>query len=177
MNPDPSRPTSPPAAWIVRWASLVRAGGPVLDVACGTGRHLRHFLSLGHPVVGIDRDVSALDDLAADRAVGIVRADLEDGAPWPLPGRHFAGVVVTNYLHRPLFPALIEALQPGGVLLYETFAIGNEKYGRPANPDFLLRPGELLDAVRGRLRVVAYEAVEETAPPKVVQRIAAVRPE
>ena len=106
----------------------------------------------------------------------IVQADLENGSPWPLPGRHFSGIVVTNYLHRPLFPTLIEALQPGGVLLYETFAVGNEKYGKPSNPDFLLRDGELLEIARGRLRVVAYEAVEEDAPRKVVQRIAAIKP-
>jgi hypothetical protein len=127
--------------------------------------------------VGVDRDVSGVQDLVGRSGVEIVQADLEDGSPWPLPGRRFAGIVVTNYLHRPLLPALIEALQPGGALLYETFAAGNEKYGKPSNPDFLLKDGELLEIARGKLHVVAYEAVEEEAPRKVVQRIAAVKPE
>lgn len=165
---------SPPSPWIVRWAGLVRAGGPVLDVACGAGRHLRYFLERGHKVAGIDRDTARLADLAAEPRVEIVDADLEDGSPWPLPGRRFAGLVVANYLHRPLFPALLAALEPGGVLLYETFALGNEKYGKPSNPAFLLQPGELLERTRG-LRVVAYEAMEEEEPRRVVQRLAAVR--
>lgn len=138
---------------------------------------MRHFLNAGHKVVGIDRDVSQLDDLHHRPGVEIVQADLEDGSPWPLPGRKFAGVVVTNYLHRPLFPALLEALAPGGALLYETFAIGNEKYGKPSNPDFLLHDGELLEIARGKLRVIAYEALEEETPRRVIQRIAAVKPE
>jgi len=164
-----------PSAWITRWAALIAAGGTILDVACGSGRHLRHFLALNHKVVGLDRDVSGLSDLQANPKVEIVRADLEDGSPWPLPGRAFAGIVVTNYLHRPLFGNLIDALEPGGVLLYETFAIGNEKYGKPRNPDFLLRPGELLERTQG-LRVIAYEAVDEETPRRaVIQRIAAVK--
>lgn len=164
-----------PSAWITRWAGLIAAGGTVLDVACGSGRHLRFFLSRDHNVVGLDRDGSGLADLQANPGVEIVQADLEDGSSWPLPGRAFAGIVVTNYLHRPLFPALVDALAPGGALLYETFALGNEKYGKPSNPDFLLRPGELLERTQG-LRVVAYEAVEEQKPRRaVVQRIAAVK--
>jgi SAM-dependent methyltransferase len=156
---------------------LIYAGGTVLDVACGSGRHLRHFLARDHKIVGLDRDIAGLADLRGDPLVEIVQADLENGAPWPLPGRRFAGIVVTNYLHRPLFPTLVEALEPGGALLYETFAAGNQKYGKPSNPDFLLREGELLDVVRGKLRVVAYEAVEEETPRRaVVQRIAAIRP-
>lgn len=161
----------------MRWACLICAGGPVLDLACGSGRHLRHFLQLGHMVTGIDRDPSRVADLQGRAGVEIIAADLEDGSPWPLPGQRFAGIVVTNYLHRPLFPVLIAALQPGGALLYETFAIGNEKYGKPSNPDFLLRPGELLERTRGALRVIAYEAVEEENPRRVVQRLAAVKPE
>ena len=103
-------------------------------------------------------------------------ADLES-APWPYAGRTFAGIIVTNYLHRPLFPQLLAALAPGGVLIYETFAAGNERYGRPANPDFLLRPGELLEVVRGRLTVVAYEDLLVSVPkPARVQRICAVDP-
>lgn len=157
---------------------LIYARGAVLDVACGSGRHLRRLLQVGHDVVGIDRNVAQLDDLRHHRNVEIIEADLEDGSPWPLEGRQFAGIVVTNYLHRPLFPVLIHALAPGGVLLYETFALGNEKYGKPSNPAFLLRDGELLEAARGKLRVIAYEAAEETLPRRaVVQRIAAVKPD
>lgn len=168
-----------PSPWIVRFAPLVAAGGAVLDVACGGGRHLRHFHRLGHPVTGIDRAADGVADLAGRDGVTIVTADLEDGSPWPLPGdARFAAVVVTNYLHRPLFPRLLDALAPGGVLLYETFALGNERYGRPSRPDFLLRPGELLERVQGRLTVAAYEHGLVSAPrPAVIQRIAAVDPQ
>ena len=168
-----------PEPWVVRFAPLVRAGGAVLDLACGNGRHARLFLERGHQVTALDRDTAGVADLAgqADVKAGveIVAADLEDGSPWPLAGRRFAAIVVVNYLHRPLFPALIDALAPGGVLIWQTFARGNERFGRPANPDFLLRPGELLDAVRGRLTVVAYEHGEIASPrPAVIQRICAV---
>ncbi len=156
--------------WVQRFAGLVPAGGEVLDVACGGGRHARLFAERGHPVVALDRDVSCVPTLPEIEAL---RADLEDGSPWPLPGRRFAAVVVTNYLWRPLLPTLVEAVAPGGVLIYETFASGNERFGRPRNPDFLLRPGELLELVRGRLSVVAYES-GITAQPAVVQRICAV---
>lgn len=163
-----------PSAWIVRFMGLIPAGGPVLDVAAGAGRHTRLFAARGHPVTAVDRHTMKLRDLAETPAE-IIEADLENGAPWPLGKRQFAAVVVTNYLHRPLFPALIGAVAPGGVLLYETFAVGNERFGKPSNPDFLLRPGELLDAVRGRLRVIAYEDLEVTEPkPAMVQRIAAI---
>lgn len=165
---------SAPSAWVVRFAGLVATGGPVLDVACGGGRHTRLFLSRGHPVTAVDRDISALTDLGTRPDLHVLEADLEDGRAFPLAGRQFAGVIVTNYLHRPLFPALIAALGPGGVLLMETFAQGNERFGRPRNPDYLLRPGELLDVVRGSLRVVAYEdLVVEHPRPAAVQRICA----
>jgi SAM-dependent methyltransferase len=164
----------PASAWVVRHAGLVPAGATVLDVAAGGGRHTRLFLERGHPVVAVDRDVSAL---APHPSLRIVAADLEDGSPWPLPGERFGGIVVTNYLHRPLFPALLDALLPGGVLIYETFMVGNERLGHPRNPDFLLRPGELRDVLGGRLRVVAFEEGEVVEPrPAVVQRIAAVSP-
>lgn len=164
----------PPSAWVERFAPLVPAGGPVLDLACGAGRHAALFTRLGHRVTALDRDVSRL---SAESAAEIIEADIEGGEPCPLPGRGFDGIVVTNYLYRPLFPALIEALNPGGVLIYETFAAGNEKFGRPRNPDFLLRDGELLDVVAGKLRVVAYEAgIVEHPQPAAVQRIAAVAP-
>lgn len=166
-------PAHPPSAWVRRHAALVVPGGPVLDVACGSGRHAALFAAQGHPVTAVDRDISRLPPHPAIEAV---EADLEDGSPWPLADRKFAGIVVANYLHRPLFPVLIDALAPGGALIWETFAAGNENYGRPRNPDFLLREGELLAAVAGRLRVVAYEAGLVRRPdPAVVQRIAAMR--
>jgi SAM-dependent methyltransferase len=173
-----ARGPSTPSAWVVRFAPLVPPGGTVLDVACGGGRHTRLFLERGHPVVAVDIDVSGLADLVADPRVEVVRADLEAGGPFPLGDRRFAGVVVTNYLHRPLLPTLVGAVGPGGVLIYETYAQGQERFGPPTNPDFLLRPGELLEAVRGRLLVVAYEdlTVEEPTPARV-QRLCAVHPE
>jgi len=159
-----------PSAWVVRWAALVPAGGPVLDLAAGAGRHSRLFAAAGHPVLAVDRDVSAL---APYPGIEILAADLEAG-PWPLAERRFAGVVVNNYLHRPLLPRIVRAVATDGVLIYQTFAIGHERVGRPSNPDFLLQPGELLAAVAGELTVVAYEH-GETARPAVVQRICAIR--
>lgn len=147
----------------------------MLDLAAGAGRHTRLFVGRGHPVTAVDRDVTGLADLKADPAVTILAEDLEDGRPWPLGERRFAGVVVTNYLHRPLLPAIVAAVAPGGCLIYETFAVGNERLGRPSNPDFLLRPGELLEAVRGRLVVLAYENLQVSEPrPAMIQRVAAV---
>jgi len=167
--------SGPPSPWIVRFAPLVAAGGAVLDLACGGGRHLRFFHGRGHPVTGVDSDTRGLADLAGRDGVEIVAADLENGRPWPLPGRRFAAVVVTNYLYRPLFPALLAALAPGGLLLYETFMQGNQRLGRPASPAFLLHSGELLDLARGRLQVLAFEQGEVTLPKAaVVQRLAAV---
>ena len=158
--------------WVERFADLVPADAPVLDVAAGGGRHSRFFAARKHPVTAVDRDTAALQGVSGIEAVA---ADLENGNPWPLGSRRFGGVIVTNYLHRPILPAIIAAVAPGGVLLYETFAVGNERFGRPTNPDFLLRPGELLEAVWGRLRVIAYEDIETTQPKRaLVQRIAAV---
>ena len=162
--------------WIARFAGLVPEGGRVLDVACGGGRHARSFLELGHPVTLVDRDTSGVKDLEGNPDVEILECDLESGAPWPLPGRRFEGVVVTNYLWRPILSDIVTAVAPGGVLLYETFARGQERYGHPHNPDFQLEPGELLEAVQGVLRVLAFEdLVVEEPDPKAVQRIAAVR--
>jgi SAM-dependent methyltransferase len=165
-----------PSVWIARWADRVPAGGRVLDLACGGGRHSRYFAARGHPVEAVDRDPSALARLEGGAGIVTRCADLEGGA-WPYEGRGFAGIVVANYLHRPLFPHLLTTLAPGGVLIYETFAAGNERYGRPSNPDFLLQPGELIEVVRGRLRVIAYEDLTVTEPkPACVQRICAVSP-
>lgn len=163
-----------PSPWVVRWTPLLRAGGRVLDLACGSGRHARWLAERGFAVLGVDRDGAALAGLPP--AVRTRQADLEQGA-WPLGDEApFDAVIVTNYLHRPLWPHLLDALAPGGVLVYETFAAGNETVGKPSNPDFLLRPGELLDAVRGRLRVIAYEdGVIEVPRTAFVQRMCAVR--
>ncbi|MDB5894680.1 MAG: SAM-dependent methyltransferase [Rhodoferax sp.] len=154
-----------------RWSSLVPASGTLLDVACGGGRHMRWFASRGHAVTGVDRSAEALDALKADFET--VLADIENG-PWPLEGRVFDAVVVTNYLWRPLLPRIVGSVAAGGVLLYETFAAGNETVGKPSRPDFLLQPGELLRAAAG-LRVVAFEDGFVDGPPRFVQRIAAVR--
>lgn len=167
-------PPSEASAWVRRFATLPARRGTALDVAAGGGRHSRLLAALGYHVTAVDRDTSALQGLAGVEAV---EADLEDGFPPPFAGRVFDLVVVTRYLHRPLLPALVAVVAPGGALLYETFARGHERFGRPTNPDWLLRPGELLDAVRGQLRVVAYEQVVEDEPPAAVQRLAAVRPD
>jgi SAM-dependent methyltransferase len=164
-----------PSVWVERWAHLVASNAPVLDVAAGSGRNARFFADRGHPVLAVDRDEAALASLLD--GIETLVADLESGAPWPLPAdRTFGAVIVTNYLHRPLFGHLIDSLAPGGVLIYETFAIGNESVGKPSNPAFLLQPGELLDAVRGRLRVIGFEdGFIESPRPAYVQRICAVR--
>jgi SAM-dependent methyltransferase len=167
------------SAWVQRWSHLVPAGQTVLDVACGQGRHLRWFAGRGHPVVGIDRSEQALAAVAvpADRCQSVL-ADIESG-PWPLPGQRFAAVVVTNYLWRDLLPTLVDSVAPGGVLIYETFALGQASVGKPSRADFLLRPGELLAACTP-LRVVAYEDGHECdhqgRPARFLQRIAALRP-
>lgn len=165
-----------PSAWVRRWAPQLRSGGTALDVACGGGRHARFLAALGHPVDAVDRDAAAIAALTGVTGITALCADIE-GGPWPYTGRLFDAVVVANYLHRPLMPALLDALAPGGVLVYETFGAGNERHGRPSNPDFLLRPGELLELAAGRLQVLAYEHLEERQPkPAVIQRICARRP-
>ena len=165
-----------PSAWVVRWADRVPAGGRVLDLACGNGRHSRFFAARGHRVEAVDRDPALLARLAGIPGISTCCVDLE-GGQWPYQGDQFAGIVVANYLYRPLFPNLLAALGTGGVLIYETFAAGNERYGRPSNPAFLLAPGELLDVVNGRLRVIAYEDLHVSEPrPAMVQRICATKP-
>lgn len=168
--------TAEPSKWVRRWAHLIAAGGTVLDVACGSGRHARWLAERGHPVAALDRDAAALAALRDVPNIATVECDLE-GAPWPLADdARFAAVVVTNYLHRPLMPRLIEALAPGGVLIYETFAQGNESVGKPSNPAFLLAPGELLRACAPDLRVIAYQDGFLSQPREAyIQRICAVR--
>jgi SAM-dependent methyltransferase len=157
-----------PSEWVVRWAPLV-THGPVLDVASGPGRHARLFAERGLDVVAVDRDEQVIP------GVRFVKADLEDGSPWPFAGQRFGGIVVTNYLYRPLLPQLSDALDEGGVLIYETFMVGNERYGKPSNPDLLLRPGELLHAF-STLTVVAFEQGTVERPKKaLIQRACMIR--
>jgi SAM-dependent methyltransferase len=163
-----------PSSWLVRWAHLIPAGGRVLDVASGGGRHARWLAARGHAVDAVDRDAAALALVADVPGVTTLCADIEADA-WPFAAGAYDGVAVFNYLHRPLFPHLLASLSPGGILIYETFAKGNERFGKPSNPDFLLAAGELLEVVRGRLRVLAYENLEVREPrPAAVQRICAV---
>ena len=157
-----------PSAWVRRWAALV-ARGPVLDLASGAGRHARFFAARGLSVIAVDRDPQPMPE-----GITFVKANLEDGNPWPFEGQRFGGIVVTNYLHRPLLPVLAQSLAEEGVLIYETFMAGNEKFGKPSNPKFLLRPGELLQAFAG-LTVAAFE--QGTTDKAVVQRICVIRGE
>jgi len=167
---------SEPSGWVRQWAHLIVPGGTVLDVASGAGRHARWLAARGHPVAALDRDAAALATMGGVAGVATLACDLE-GAPWPLPDdARFAAIVVTNYLHRPLMPRLVDALAPGGVLIYETFAQGNETVGKPSNPAFLLAPGELLAVCMPALRVIAYQDGFLPQPREAfVQRICAVR--
>lgn len=164
---------NPPSPWLLRWAHLLPAGGSVLDVACGGGRHLHWAVQRGFQATGIDRDAAAL--ALAPAGARTVCADIEAG-PWPLPDERFHVVLVFNYLWRPLWPALLGALAPGGLLVYETFADGQQTVGRPARADFLLQPGELIQRCAG-LHTVAYEHGFLETPARFVQRIVAVRPD
>lgn len=160
-----------PSPWVARFAPLIVPGGRVLDLACGKGRNARHLAALGYQVEAVDRDAEALAGLAGVAGVATRQADLEDG-PWPYFGHAFDGIVVTNYLHRPLLPNLLGALGENGILVYETFMVGNERFGKPENPAYLLRSGELLEIVRKRFTVIAFEQGEVAEPrAAVVQRI------
>jgi SAM-dependent methyltransferase len=164
-----------PSPWVTRFAHLVAPGATVLDVACGAGRHAAFFAARGCSVDAVDRDSSLTEALAGLAGVRVLAADIESG-PWPYAGRRFDAVVVANYLHRPLLPVLRDTVADNGVLLYETFARGNERFGKPSNPAFLLRPRELLDAFAERFFIVAYEDGDVAAPrPARVQRLCAVR--
>ena len=162
-----------PSPWVGRFASLLDPGSRVLDLACGYGRHARYLAALGHRILAVDRDEAALAALSSIAGIDTQRADLEQDA-WPFGGTRFDAIVVTHYLHRPLFDPLLAALDPRGLLLYETFAHGNEVFGRPANPDFLLQPDELLERFGPSLRVIAFEQGQVDQPfPAVIQRICA----
>ena len=166
-----------PSSWITRYAGLIAEGGHVLDLACGGGRHTRYLRDCGLEVTAMDIDTSGLADLADDPLVEIVEMDLERPGTTPLAGRRFNAVVVTDYLFRPLLVPLVDCLLPGGVFLYETFALGNERHGRPRNPDFLLQRGELLALAEGRLSIVAYEHLAVPPPnPRIVQHLCARKP-
>ena len=166
----PAHGSAEPSDWVQRWSHLVAPGGTVLDVACGSGRHLRWFAERGHTVTGVDRDATAL--ASAEAHGNVIAADIENG-PWPLAGQTFDAVVVTNYLWRPLWPQLLASVKPGGVLLYETFAHGQASVGRPSRPEFLLQPGELL-RVCADWHTVAYEHGVLSEPTRFVQRIVAM---
>jgi SAM-dependent methyltransferase len=164
-----------PSPWVTRFAHLVAPGASVLDVACGAGRHARFFAARGCTVDAVDRDVTLADTFARVDGVRFRAADIEAG-PWPYPGRRFDAVIVTNYLHRPLFPVLRDAVAEAGVLIYETFARGNEAFGKPSNPAFLLQPRELLDVFSAQFVIVAYEdGVIEAPRAARIQRLCAQR--
>ena len=170
--------TEPASSWVKRWSHLVKPKGTILDVACGHGRHAYYFHQLNNPLILVDRSQAAMESIAIEaHFCEKVISDIENG-PWPFAGRQFDAVVVTNYLWRPLMPNLMASLAPGGVLIYETFAAGNETIGKPSRPDFLLQPGELLEICKD-LRVVAFEDGfindEGGHSARYVQRIAAVR--
>ena len=167
--------TLKPSQWVERHAGLIRPNGEVLDLACGNGRHTRYLASLDKRVTAVDIDVSGVAALADQDRIEIIAADLEQDA-WPLNNREFDGIVVVNYLFRPHFPSLIKALRDGGVLIFDTFARGNEKYGRPRNPAYLLEPGELLTAFAPDLSIVAYDYGECNEPEHAVrQRLCAIK--
>lgn len=176
--PETTHGPTEPSPWILRFSDEIPAGGEVIDIACGSGRHGRLLLEKGHPVTFVDIDTEGLDDLGGRSDVAIIETDLETEGFWPFTGHAYDGVIVTNYLWRPILPKIVDLVAPGGLLLYETFAAGNEAFGKPKNPDYLLKAEELLSAVDGKLEVLAFEQVEiETPKPAVIQHIAARNPQ
>lgn len=175
IGPGPG--SAAPSPWIAHFLQALPGRGSMLDIACGRGRHTRFARSLGFKVTALDRTLDGVGDLDGDDGVTLVQSDLETGAPWPLAGRTFDVVVVTNYLWRPIFPQILASVARNGVLLYETFARGNERYGSPRNPDFLLAPGELVARIQPALVPIAYEHVTLVEPTRLVARIAAVGPD
>lgn len=165
-----------PSIWVIRFASQVKSRGTVLDLACGSGRNGRWFLKAGNRVTFLDRDISALADLDNNQQAEILCSDLEHGAPFTLGGQPFDGVVVTNYLQRDILGDICDAVTPGGLLLYETFGIGNATYGRPRNAKYLLEPGELIKMVRADFDILGYEhGLRRMPSPAIIQRVAAVK--
>lgn len=160
--------------WVKRWAHLIPPAGRVLDLACGGGRHAVYLAGRGHHVLAADLDLTLAQAHCDIPGITWQQVDLE-AAPWPYGGERFQGIIVTHYLHRPLFEPIAAALAPGGVLIYETFSLGQARYGRPRNPAHLLLPGELLEMARGKLRIVAFEDVDEAERRRCVQRLCAMR--
>ncbi len=174
--PHNSSASNSPAAWVQKYAPLIPKIGQVLDLACGSGRHTRFLLAAGLNVLAIDKSTTGLSDISGQENLEIITADLEDGSAFPLKGRQFSAIIIVNYLYRPLFSDLIDVLAEGGVLIYQTFMLGNEAYGRPRNPDFLLEENELKDVFGSKLKVLAFEqGYEERPSPAVVQKICAVK--
>lgn len=173
---DPAHPGPlAPSDWVVRFAALLTPGARVLDYACGSGRHTRWLAERGMQVEAVDRDRAALNRLAGVDGVRVRELDLE-GDDWPLAGTCYDAVVVTNYLYRPRFDAMLGLVQPGGMLIYETFMVGNERFGKPSNPAFLLQPGELVERLRADWMLVGFEQGEIAAPrPAAVQRVCAMK--
>lgn len=168
-----TKTSNKPSNWVTRFAPLIEAGGSVLDLACGNGRHSIYLASSGFSVTAVDRNIPNISQNF--KQIRWIETDLENGDKSLLENQHFMGVIVTNYLYRPLIPAIINALDDNGVLIYETFSLGNEQYGRPSNPDFLLKPGELLSLCSERLRIIAYEEGTIKDPKlSVKQRICAI---
>lgn len=168
-----------PSPWIARFAPLISPGSEVLDLACGAGRHARLLAGLGCTVEAVDRDATTLQQLDGVAGITTRCVDLENG-PWPYYGYGFDGIIVSHYLWRPIMPSLLNCLNEGGILIYETFMEGQQLYGKPENPAHLLRPGELLELVRNRWTVLAFEQGEFSGrtpddPPRVMQRICARR--
>ncbi|MDP6437867.1 MAG: class I SAM-dependent methyltransferase [Gammaproteobacteria bacterium] len=174
--PDVCQAVPEPSAWVVRHAENIPSGGTVLDLACGSGRHTRLLRRLGYSVLATDTDLERIKDLEGQPGIELRQADLEQDS-WPFEEKQFTGIVVTNYLHRPHLDKLTDCLTDSGILIYETFAVGNEQYGKPSSPDYLLQPGELLQVFGDRLEVVAFEQglIHEPGP-KVIQRLCARRP-
>lgn len=164
-----------PSAWVTRCAPLIQPGGMVLDLACGAGRNTRWLAAQGWKVEAVDRDAEAIARLQGMENVAPLLADLESG-PWPYPAQKFDGIVVCRYLHRPLLPLLAESLTDHGVLIYETFMAGQEQFGRPSNPDFLLQPNELLKVFSDKLKIISFEqGIMHEPHPVALQRICAIR--
>jgi SAM-dependent methyltransferase len=162
-----------PSAWVCRWVHELPVRCEVLDLACGNGRHTHYLHEHEHRVLAVDRHLGGMTEFKNIPGITLRQHDLESKS-WPFPANRFGAIVVSNYLHRPLFPVLADSLRSGGLLIYETFAMGNEQFGRPRNPDFLLRPGELRAVFGGLLRILDYEELTEIRPVRAVrQRVAA----
>ncbi|MFL2667243.1 MAG: class I SAM-dependent methyltransferase [Burkholderiales bacterium] len=163
-----------PSVWVKRCSELLRPESSVLDLACGSGRHARYFADQGHDVTALDKNPEALSKISSLPRIHTVEYDLEM-APWPFADRTYDAILVTNYLYRPILENIVDTLSPSGILIYETFMLGNERFGRPSNPDFLLRPNELIDVTYKKLHILIYEAGRISSPkPALVQRVCAV---